>query len=290
MATAIHALDMIITLMGEPECVEVRPLPGMRNTLVATMPFSGGATGIFALHPDTGTVREEYELSGTGYQLRADFIKGFFEAWIDGIIIYPSAPAEDNTVQQYYLKNIVEQNIPMVIIGRDEHINVDKVLFSDYEAGKNAALAFLAKECRCFGAVTMPECSSLDKQRIRGYVETLFQHGVKPESIIETTTNGTANEAAVRRLMPVDCLWGINTGLILNVVNAMSRFRDVTMLQLRGLGIEPFLDLLPFHITMQPMPSRQMGETAAALLLDQIGASDKLPPRTVILPWPDLPV
>jgi len=84
MATAIHALDMIITLMGEPECVEVRPLPGMRNTLVATMPFSGGATGIFALHPDTGTVREEYELSGTGYQLRADFIKGFFEAWIDG--------------------------------------------------------------------------------------------------------------------------------------------------------------------------------------------------------------
>ncbi len=209
---------------------------------------------------------------------------------VDGIIIYPSAPAEDNTVQQYYLKNIVEQNIPMVIIGRDEHINVDKVLFADYEAGKNAALAFLAKGCRCFGAVTMPECSSLDKQRIRGYVETLFQHGVKPESIIETTTNGTANEAAARRLMPVDCLWGINTGLILNIVNTMSRFQDVTMLQLRGLGTEPFLDLLPFHITMQPMPSRQMGETAAALLLEQIGSGDKLPPRTVILPWPDLPV
>ena len=87
MATAIHSLDAIIALMGEPEHVDVRPQPGARNALTATMAFTGGATGVFTLHPDTGAVREEYELSGTGYQLNADFIGGTFSAWHDGRMV-----------------------------------------------------------------------------------------------------------------------------------------------------------------------------------------------------------
>ncbi len=207
---------------------------------------------------------------------------------VDGIIIYPSATAEDNTVQQDYLKNIARQNIPMVIIGREVHIDVDKVLFADYDAGVDAARTFLAAGCRCFGAISMPDCSSRDRLRLSGYIETLLKHGVKAKSIIEVSADTAGYDVAALKLLTADCLWAINTGLTLNVVTAMSKHRDVAKLQLRGLGVEPFLDLLSFRITMQPMPSRQMGETAATLLLNQMAAPDRLPPHNIVLPWPEL--
>ena len=87
MATAIHALDAILALMGEPVKVDVRPLRKARNGLTATMAFPGGGVGVFSLLPETGVNREEYELSGAGWQLRAEINSGAFDAWHDGRLV-----------------------------------------------------------------------------------------------------------------------------------------------------------------------------------------------------------
>jgi DNA-binding LacI/PurR family transcriptional regulator len=217
-------------------------------------------------------------------------IERMFYRQVDGIIIYPSALSEGIEMQRDCLREIVEKRIPLVVIGRDADVNADKVLFSDYEAGVAAALDFIAAGCRCFGSVTLPSFCSRDRERIRGYVDTLLQQGIKREAIIETTLLGDGNRtSSVTPLLPVDCIWGINTGTILATAGILQQYRPISNLRLRGLGIEPFVELMQLKITMVAMPSREMGKAAASLLLEQIGTDDKLPPRTVILPWPDLP-
>lgn len=209
---------------------------------------------------------------------------------VDGIIFYPSAPTETDRAQQEYLNEIAVSRLPLVIIGRNVDIHADKVFFADYQAGADAAQEFLSAGCCRFGVVDMPQASVHDRQRLQGYVETLRKNGVPKDAIIETTLTLDTPEESVRPLLMIDCLWGINTAQVLNAATALSRLRNISGLRLRGLGVEQFLELLPFHITMQPMPSRLLGHTAATLLLERINAEESLAPRTVVLPWPSLAV
>jgi len=207
---------------------------------------------------------------------------------VDGIVIYPSAAAEENPAQQKYLGEIVAEGIPLVIIGRDIKIAVDKVLFDDYRSGVDTALAYLAAGCRRFGVIALPECCYSDRQRLQGFCDTLRQHGIAPEAIVEIIADGETIEQEAAKLLNVDCLWAINTGLTLQSLRVLGKLRDISRLQLRGLGIEPFIDLLPFNFVTQPMPSRQMGEQAAAFLLDRINSTIPPAARTLVLPWPPL--
>jgi len=206
---------------------------------------------------------------------------------VDGIVIYPSALAEENPAQQAYLGEIAASGMPLVVIGRDIKIAADKVLFADYQGGVDAANAYLAAGCRRFGVVALPECCHSDRQRLQGFCDTLRQHGVAAEAVIEITSEPATLAVEAGRLREVDCLWGVHTGDTLLTVKALSRFRDIAALQLRGLGDEPGLDLLPFRFTAQPMPSRRMGETAADFQLERIDGAG-MPPRTAVLPWPPI--
>lgn len=100
MATAIHALDAIIYLLGEPVTVDVKVLPEMTNALIANMTFQNGCTGIFTLLPDTGIIKETYEISGQGYQLSADTVDCTYHAWIKKELVDSYHPTPDATAAE----------------------------------------------------------------------------------------------------------------------------------------------------------------------------------------------
>jgi len=207
---------------------------------------------------------------------------------VDGIIIYPSAPTENNPEQCEFLRNIVARDIPVVIIDRDVDVDTDKVFYSDYQAGVDAAKEFISAGCRCFGLVDMPGGSKHDRRRLEGFIDTLRGSGVSPAAIIQTMLFSDNVDTAAADLMAVDCLWGVNTAQVMITAAAMSKMRDVSALRLRGLGVEPYIEQLPYKITLQPMPSYLMGETASSILLERITSEEKIPARTIVLPWPEV--
>tara|TARA_B100000609_G_C17160527_1_gene405921 strand:- start:1 stop:948 length:948 start_codon:yes stop_codon:yes gene_type:complete len=126
MSTAIHSLDAIIYLLGEPFDVDVKIIPEMPNALIAKMTFSNGCRGVFTLLPDTGVVKETYELSGQGYQLTADTVDCTYHAWVKNEMVDSYHPTPDATAAEisggatetaYFLHQIENEKIPKPGLG-----------------------------------------------------------------------------------------------------------------------------------------------------------------------------
>ncbi len=78
-ATAVHPLDIMLSVMGMPEEIEVssspKSLPGEDATL-AKMKFPDGSLGELLIATDCGILSETYEIIGSRYCVRADLFGG----------------------------------------------------------------------------------------------------------------------------------------------------------------------------------------------------------------------
>jgi LacI family transcriptional regulator, galactose operon repressor len=247
-----------------------------------------------------GTIMEgvESRLRGTDYQMvvatcdnspeleRMELDRMFYRQ-VDGIIIYPSALTFDNNYPTEHFQQ-QKQNTPLVVIGRKIPIEANFVLFSDYEAGVEAAEIFLKSGCRRFGAANLPIKCSSDRDRIKGFTETLEKAGIKKKNIIvsNATADGMPSESELKLLDSIDALFAVNSSLLINYADTLKKNNLVSDLKCYALGVERFQHMLPFSGTFRPMPGREMGWQAAETLLHDI-ESDKHNLSIKRLAWPE---
>lgn len=118
-ATAIHSLDVILALMGEPLAVEAHFASHGGGTLNTRMTFSGGASAGFDLNPVSGLDEEVYEIIAADCYLRADLQRGTFEAWQRGTLTEQSRIPEDATAgERAGASNEIESFIRTLETGR----------------------------------------------------------------------------------------------------------------------------------------------------------------------------
>jgi len=270
------------------------------KSLNSAQTFSIGVVFANSVDAFLGTIMEgvESRLRGTDYQmvvatcdnspeLEQLELDRMLYRQVDGIIIYPSAEAfiGDYSVEHFSRQ---KKDTPLVVIGREIPMKANFVLFSDYEAGVEAAEIFLKSGCRRFGAVNLYKRCSSERSRIAGFTETLIKNGVAQENIIISTAVPDDNpaESELKKLAGIDALFGVNSSVLINYAAALVKNKLVSKLQCYSLGVEDFQRLLPFSGTFRPMPSREMGWQAADILLNDI-ESDRHDFTTKHLTWPE---
>ncbi len=206
----------------------------------------------------------------------------------DGIIIYPSALPLGEVYPTAHLAQQKAKPTPFVVIGREIPFESDFVLFSDYEAGELAARNFLDTGCRKFAAVTLPiECSS-NRDRIKGFTETLEKAGIDKNNIVVSVANpdNSPKRSDLKKLEGTDAMFAINSSLLVEFAHTLAKAGVISSLKGYAPGMESFQHLLPLSGTFLPMPGREMGWQAADILLDKIisGNRDFMVKR---LDWPE---
>lgn len=203
---------------------------------------------------------------------------------VDGIIIYPSAVDLKSQYSTDHLKlSGKKRKPPIVVIGRKVDFAADHVLFSDYDAGRKAAEKFLSAGMKNFGMVTQPIKCSAVTEREKGYVETLLKNGVNASNIFVAGKDESPFATQITKLRNIDCLFGVNTGLLIKYASGLKK--DINSLMLHGLGREDVVRQLKINITDQDMPSREMGIRAAETLLWRM-KNPHADYRTTYLDWP----
>lgn len=216
---------------------------------------------------------------------------------VDGIIVATRA----NEGGDKYLLGIVENNVPVVVIGRDfQHQDVDFVSPDNLRGGFEATqhLIDLGHERIGFIGASLKGGSSL--KRLQGYLNALEQHNIEIDERLVTGRNQDVSEIpgysteeigfdGMKRLLalpsPPTAVFARND---FTAIGAMSAIKEAGLRIPEDIAIVGFDDISLALRTSPPLttvrqPMRLEGELAAELLLERIERKETLQRRERIL-------
>ena len=216
---------------------------------------------------------------------------------VDGII----AATRSNEGGDEYLREIVESNVPVVVIGRDfYHEDVDFVSPDNLRGGFEATqhLIDLGHERIAFIGANLKAGSNL--KRLQGYLKALAQHDIEIDERLITGRNEDVSEVpgysteeigfeGMKRLLtlpnPPTAVFARND---FTAIGAMSAIKEAGLSIPEDIAIVGFDDISLAVRTSPPLttvrqPMRLEGKLAAEMLLERIERREKLSRRERIL-------
>jgi LacI family transcriptional regulator len=200
---------------------------------------------------------------------------------VDGFII---APADDSTSLVHSLQ---EQKIPFVLIDRYyPEIKTNYVAIDNYNAAYTGVKHLLDHGYRRIGLVGIDISLFNMRERARGYMEALKEHGLPvKEGWIKKVSRENIKESvnkAIDELVALD--EPVDAVLFTNNVVSTQALKYINTLQLKvpdNLAIVTFdesdaADLFSTPITHIKQPLLEMGQMATNILLKQIGGSKEI--------------
>ena len=210
---------------------------------------------------------------------------------VDGIIV----ATRSNEGGDKYLRSIVENNVPVVVIGRDfQHEDVDFVSPDNLKGGFEATqhLIDLGHERIGFIGANISAGSSL--KRLQGYLKALEQHNIEVDERL--ITGRTENDSEVpgysteeigfegmKRLLslpnPPTAVFARND---FTAMGAMSAIKEAGLRIPEDIAIVGFDDISLAVRTSPPLttvrqPMRLEGQIAAEMLLEKINGKESKP-------------
>jgi LacI family transcriptional regulator len=200
-----------------------------------------------------------------------------------GVII---APASDRTE----LTAVLGRGRPVVAVDRSSRFDVDAVMMDNRPAGKAAAQALVDAGYRSIACITGPQEIETAMERALGWRTAVeAAGGSAPDSRLRFSTfRVEGGRAAMEQLLagdhPPDAVVAANNLMGVGALQVLTE-RGLTppRFGVAVIGDLPFTTLSPAAVTIVRLPARQMGTTAASMLLARITGDDG-PPQTVVLP------
>ncbi|MEM1320062.1 MAG: LacI family DNA-binding transcriptional regulator [Bacteroidota bacterium] len=209
---------------------------------------------------------------------------------IDGFII--SLSKETQMKQDYHhIQEVINQGMPIVMFDRVvDEIDCDKVVVNDAEAVEQAVDYLWSNGRRRIGLISSLDYLSVGRLRTEGYIQSLLKHGLNPdEGSILKINEFLDCEAPIQEFMEqndFDAILGVNE---IYAITAMK------ILQRKGLHIPQQVEIIGFSdgilsrystpsLTSVDQHGKEMGETAAHLLLRRLADTDDEPPQTRVIP------
>ncbi len=199
-----------------------------------------------------------------------------------GVILAPASDHSD-------LSALLARRRPVVAVDRGPHgFDVDAVTVDNRAGGMQATAALYEQGFCRVACITGPADVETAQQRTDGWRDVARRHGQVDESLlIHADYRVDGGRAAMARLLalpdPPDAVFVANN---LMGIGALQELRDAGRTPpaygLAVFGDLPFSPLAPSGITVIHLPARQLGVTAASLLMERI-AGDAQPARTVVL-------
>jgi LacI family transcriptional regulator len=216
---------------------------------------------------------------------QADSLHLLEEQVVDGVILTPASSHDDGVAR------FVARGNRLVLLNREvEGLDVDRVLI-DNRAGAYAAINHLLDlGHREIAYVTGRREISTVWERLAGYQDALREHGLTPDLrlICRVEIDPESAAEATRRLLDRSCRpTAIFTYNDLMAVGALVAIReaglrvpeDVSLVGHDDILYAPYLQV---PLTTVAQPTRELGETAARLLVERL-RGDESPPRRIIL-------
>jgi LacI family transcriptional regulator len=218
--------------------------------------------------------------------LEGEDIERLIERQIDGLII---APAQSTSLREL-TRRLQKANVPLVLVDRhDPDVRAGYVGVDDKAIGRLATTHLIECGCRriahIFGSNLSPAAG-----RREGYLEALNTHGLSsPESYLIGAADERSGCDAARRLLsldpPPDSIFAFNDPIAAGAINAIleAGYRVPEDIKVVGVGNTHFSDLLRVPLSTIDQSSAAIGEQAANMLVEAIGAQKVRRSRTVEL-------
>jgi LacI family transcriptional regulator len=199
-----------------------------------------------------------------------------------GVIV---APASEHT----NLKPLLERRRPVVAVDRSTAYPIDGAMVDDFAAGQAATKALSDAGYRRIACVTGQHGIQTAEERSRGWRRVASQRAnFDTERYLEYANfrvdGGRGAMAALLAMQePPDAVVAANNLMGVGVLQVLSeQGLSPPTFGVAVVGDLPYTTIAPSAITVVHIPARQLGMTAAAMLLDRI-AGDAQPVRTIVL-------
>ncbi|MEY2849200.1 MAG: hypothetical protein RI885_1867 [Actinomycetota bacterium] len=202
---------------------------------------------------------------------------------VAGVILAAASSRSD-------LSRLVAQRRPVVAVDRVPHgYDVDAVTFSDADGGAEAATSLFDRGYTRVGCITGPEDVETARLREEGWRRVAAERGLEGlDELVrfaDYRVNGGAQ--AMKELLdspePPDAV--VVTNNLMGIGAVQTLLAAGLSLQQFGVAVFgdfPFAPLAPTGVSVVHLPARQLGVTAADLLLKRIGGETG-PGRRVVL-------
>jgi len=204
---------------------------------------------------------------------------------VAGIIMVPSAMSK--------LDWAIDRNVPVVCVDRHApHHDVDAVVVDNADSSAAATRLLYAAGYERLACITGPENIETSNQRLAGWTQAVREHtGAEPDPQLILRARYVPDEGgehAAQKLMsltcPPDAIFAANNRLATGTLRALYRLdRQPPTVGLVSFGGPPQILFPPPGLIITYLPTRDIGTTAANMLLERINGLD-IPARSVILP------
>lgn len=201
------------------------------------------------------------------------FITNAISRQFDGLILTPDHLDEE----LIDILNSVE--MPVVFLRRrtPAQLNIPFVDVDHYEAACNAINYLLELGHSKIGMITMPKSSFSGSERLRGYEDTMKQHGLSFERYIvqggRSIEHGRkAMEGLYANNPELTAIFAANDLLGIGALEWIARREEGLLSHLSVIGFDnlEYTDLHWIQLTTMEQPREEMGRKAASLLLEMI--------------------
>lgn len=205
---------------------------------------------------------------------------------VAGIIVAPAAGADDDPV----LASVAASGRAIVTVDRGTAHDVDGITVANEEAGAAAAGALADAGYRRIACIAGPVDVETAQRREAGWRRVVLERGLDdaPDRYLRLAGfRVDGGRTAMAELLdlpePPDAVVTTNNLLGVGALQVLAeRQLSPPAIGVAVVGGLPFTTLAPTAVTTVRLPAREMGMTAARMLLERIGGDDS-PARSVVL-------
>lgn len=226
--------------------------------------------------------------SGESHLTELENVKTLENNMVDGMII--SLSLETKNVDYY--KDLIIQGFPLVFFNRvSNELNTSKVLFDDYKWAFFATEHLIYQGYKNIFHFGGPAGLVISQNRKNGFIDALRKHKIpfNESNIIETGFMILDGEREMEKLINEnnlpDAIFAVNDPTAIGAMKMLKKhgFKIPGDVALVGFTESKLAELIDPPLTSVAQPTKEIGRTAAQLLLEQIESKGIFVSQTVVL-------
>ncbi|MBX2971190.1 MAG: LacI family DNA-binding transcriptional regulator [Cyclobacteriaceae bacterium] len=215
-------------------------------------------------------------------------VNTMYNSRIDGLMVSLAFDTKDAD----HFESLLKKNIPIIFFDRIlEHPGCTSIVIDNRQAGYDATKHLLDQECKRIVHLSGSLNRNVYADRLAGYKQALQEKGIayNPELVISNNLSDMGGEEAARQILEMnerpDGVFAAND------TSAVACMRELKLAGIRipediafvGFNNDPVSKVIEPNLTTVNYPGQEMGEVAAATLLNKLNKSNTANLNTIVL-------
>lgn len=225
------------------------------------------------------------------YEKEVQNIEALMSARVDGII----ASVSKNTENFDHFKRVMDKGIPLVLFDRiTNELDVSQVVIDDYQGAYQIVEHLIHQGYTRIAHFTSPKKINIYKERLRGYLDALFDHNIEPDPALIVESNMQLEDGKnsmielFERNVPFDAVFSSSDYAAMGAMQVLKQNgkRIPQDVGVAGFGNEPFTSFTDPSLTTVDQVNISMGHVAAETFFDLLQNPKKatIQQKTVLKP------